>query len=71
MSNMSNRPDIKASDVKRLLLRIYRRYQGGEISDGKAYREAFVLNSVLKAIEISDLEERLQEIENTLRRANE
>jgi len=68
---MSNRPGLQASDVKRLLLRIYKRYQGGEISDGKAYREAFVLNSVLKAIEISDLEERLQEIENTLRRANE
>jgi len=68
---MSNRPDIKASDVKRLLLRIYKRYQSGEISDGKAYREAFVLNSVLKAIETSDLEERLQEIENTLRRAND
>lgn len=68
---MSNRQNISSSDVKRLLLRIYRRYQGGEISDSQAYREAFVLNSVLKAIEAADLEERLQEIENTLRRANE
>jgi len=66
---MCNRSKIKASDVKRLLLRIYKRYQGGEITDGKAYREAFVLNSILKAIEISDLEQRLQDIENIMRRA--
>ena len=33
----------------------------------KAYKETYLLNSVLKAIEVTDLEERLQNIENTLK----
>lgn len=58
--------DIKASSIKRLLLRVYRRYQAGEITENQASKEAYLLNSVLKAIETTDLEERLQQIENTL-----
>lgn len=59
--------DIEAKDVKRLLLRVYRRYQSGTITDSQANKEAYLLNSVLKAIETTDLEERLQSIENTLK----
>ena len=59
--------DIKATDIKRLLLRVYRRYQGGAITEAQAHKETYLLNSVLKAIEITDLETRLQNIENTLR----
>lgn len=59
--------DIKAKDVKRLLLRVYKKYASGTITETQAYREAYLLNSVLKAIEITDLEERLQSIENTLK----
>lgn len=59
--------DIEAKDVKRLLLRVYKRYQGGEITEAKAYRETYLLNSVLKAIETTDLEERLQNIETLLK----
>jgi len=59
---------IEAKDIKRLLLRVYRRYQTGAITEAKAYKETYLLNSVLKAIEITDLEERLQNIENTLKR---
>ncbi len=33
----------------------------------KTYKETYLLNSVLKAIEVTDLEERLQNIENTLK----
>ena len=59
--------DIKAINIKKLLLRVYKRYSTGIITDAQAYREAYLLNSVLKAIELTDLEERLQNIENTLK----
>ena len=59
--------DIEAKDVKRLLLRVYKRYNSGSITEAQAYKETYLLNSVLKAIETTDLEERLQNIENTLK----
>ena len=59
--------DIEAKDVKRLLLRVYKRYNSGSITEAQAYKETYLLNSVLKAIEVTDLEERLQNIENTLK----
>jgi hypothetical protein len=58
---------IEAKDVKRLLLRVYRRYQSGAITEAQAYKETYLLNSVLKAIEITDLEERLQTIERLMK----
>jgi hypothetical protein len=61
---------IEAKDIKRLLLRVYRRYESGAITDIRAYKETYLLNSVLKAIEVTDLEERLQNIETTLKRGN-
>jgi len=60
--------DIEAKDIKRLLLRVYKRYNSGAITESQAYKETYLLNSVLKAIEVTDLEERLQNIENTLQR---
>ena len=59
--------DIQAKDIKRLLLRVYKRYQSGAITEAQPHKETYLLNSVLKAIEITDLETRLQNIENTLR----
>jgi hypothetical protein len=59
--------DIEAKDVKRLMLRVYKRYSSGAITESKAYKETYILNSVLKAIEVTDLEDRLQNIENTLK----
>ena len=59
--------EIEAKDIKRLLLRVYRRYNSGAITEAQAYKETYLLNSVLKAIETTDLEERLQNIENTLK----
>jgi len=60
--------NIEAKDVKRLLLRVYRKYQSGAITETQASRETYLLNSVLKAIETTDLEDRLKRIENTLTR---
>lgn len=59
--------EITAKDVKRLLLRVYKKYQSGDINESKAYKEAYILNSVLKAIELTDMEERLKTIENLMR----
>ena len=59
--------DIQAKDVKRLLLGVYKKYRKGEINENKAYREAFILNTILRAIELTDLEERLQNIEASLK----
>lgn len=58
--------DISAKDVKRLLLRVYRDLKAGDLSDAQAYREASILNNVLKAIELTDMEERLSKIERLI-----
>lgn len=59
--------DIQAKDIKRLLLRVYRRYQSAAITETQAHKETYLLNSVLKAIETTELENRLQNIENILK----
>ena len=59
--------DINSADVKRLLLRVYNKYSKGDLTDIKAYREAYILNSVLKAIELTDLETRLYNIEKLMK----
>ena len=64
---MITEKEIKAKDIKRLLLRVYRRYSSGAITEAQATKETYLLNSVLKVIEVTDLEERLQNIENTLK----
>ena len=63
---MITKKQIEAKDIKRLLLRVYRRYNSGAITEAQAYKETYLLNSVLKAIEVTDLEERLQRIETAL-----
>ena len=63
--------EIEAKDVKRLLLRVYRRYQSGTITESQAQKETYLLNSVLKAIELTDMEQRLQNIENILKRGTD
>lgn len=62
---MDNR--IQAKDVSKLLLRVYKKYLRGDIDESKAYREAFLLNSVLRAVETTELEERISNIEETLK----
>jgi hypothetical protein len=64
---MITEKEIKAKDIKRLLLRVYRRYSSGAITEAQATKETYLLNSVLKVIEVTDMEERLQNIENTLK----
>lgn len=61
---MSAEIEIQAKDVKRLLLRAYKRYQTGAITEAQAAKEAYLLNSVLKAIEITELEARVEALED-------
>lgn len=56
--------NITASDVKRLMLQSYRRFTNGEISESRAFKENALLGNILKAIEVSETEERLKAIEN-------
>ena len=64
---MITEKQIEAKDIKRLLLRVYRRYNSGDITEAQAYKETYLLNSVLKAIEVTDMEQRLQAIELNLK----
>jgi len=64
---MITEKQIEAKDIKRLLLLVYKRYQKGTINESQAQKETYLLNSVLKAIEVTDLEDRLQNIETTLK----
>jgi len=58
--------DRQAKDVKRLLIRVYQRYQSGAITEAQASKETAILNSILKAIEVTDLENRVSQIEDTI-----
>ena len=57
---------ITAKDIKTLLLKTFRGLKRGELSESQAYREVFILNSILKAIELTDIQERLEKIERVL-----
>ena len=68
---MITNKEIEAKDINRLLLRVYRRYLSGAITEAKAYKETYLLNSILKAIEVTNIEDRLNSIENILKESNE
>jgi hypothetical protein len=61
-------PDIQARDIKRLLMRVYRRFQAGAISDQQATKEVLLLSSILKAIETADLEQKLGTLSQLMER---
>lgn len=58
---------LNASQIKTLMLRSYRRFSNGDISETTAFRENTMLANILKAIEASETEQRLKAIEETLR----
>lgn len=62
--------EITASDIKRLMIQNYRRFSNGEINETKAYKENALLANILKAIEVSETEERLKAIETALHYKN-
>lgn len=61
-----NYGEIKVSDIKRLMLRTYRRFSNGEISESRAFRENVMLGNILKAFEAEEFEKRLEAIEQVM-----
>lgn len=59
--------EIKARDMAKILVSTLRRYKEGEISSQEAYREAYIVNTILKSLEVSDIQERLVKIEESIR----
>ncbi len=53
---MISEKHISADLIKRLLLRVYRRYQSGAITEAQATKESNLLSSILKAVALKDLE---------------
>ena len=58
---------MNSENVKSLLVNVYRDLKRGEITESRATKEAFILGNILKVIQIYDLENRLAEIEKTIR----
>ena len=58
---------VTTESIKRLMMRNYRRFSRGQISESQAYKENAILANILKAIEVSETEERLRSLEETLR----
>lgn len=58
---------IAPQDITRLLVLLYKRYKAGAINEAQAKSEAALLQSVLKAIETTELEARIEAIERKIR----
>jgi hypothetical protein len=46
---MITEKEIEAKDIKRLLLRVYRRYNSGAITEAQAYKEAYPTKLCIKS----------------------
>lgn len=53
------------------MLLSYKKYQSGTISELQAYRQNTMLANILKAIEASEQEERIEALEQALLRTRE
>jgi hypothetical protein len=49
--------NINTSEARRLLLKVYKRFSSGEITGLQASQEAYLLNSILKSLEASGLDQ--------------
>lgn len=58
--------ELNIRDFTLLLIQSYKRYKDGYISEQTAYREAYMLNNIIKSIEVTELEARLERIEGVL-----
>ena len=51
--------EIEAKDIKKLLLRVYRRYVSGAITEAQATKETYLLNSLYKSIDVNKTESKI------------
>ena len=63
---MTTSKGYSAKEIKRLMLLSYKKYQSGTISELQAYRQNTMLANILKAIEASEQEERIEALEQAL-----
>lgn len=63
---MATTGSFSAKEIKRLMLLSYKKYQNGTISEAQAYRQNTMLANILKAIEASEQEERIEALERAL-----
>lgn len=68
---MSTEGAYNIKDIKALMLRSYKLYKSGAITEAQAYRENTMLANILKAIESSEIEERLAALERTMKASAE
>ena len=64
---MLPKEEITSKDIKRLMLDVYRRYRAREINEPQATKEAALLTTCLKTMEVADLEEKLNSISSALK----
>lgn len=57
-----------AQEIKKLMLLSYKKYQSGAISEAQAYRENTMLANILRAIEASEQEARIEALEEAIRK---
>lgn len=57
---------FSAKEIKKLMLLSYKKYQSGTISETQAYRENTMLANILRAIEASGQEERIEALERAI-----
>jgi hypothetical protein len=60
-----------AQEIKRLMLLSYKKYKSGALSQVEAYRENTMLANILKAIEASEQEQRIEALERALLQTRE
>lgn len=63
---MSVEGKYSAKEIKRLMLLSYKKYKSGALSQTEAYRENTMLANILKAIEASEQEQRIEALEKAL-----
>jgi hypothetical protein len=57
---------LNAKEVKKLILNVYLKLKTGDLTAEQATKEVNILNSLLKAVEVAEIEQRLQRIEQQL-----
>jgi hypothetical protein len=57
---------LNAKEVKKLILSVYLKLKTGDLTAEQATKEVNILNSLLKAVEVAEIEQRLQRIEQQL-----
>lgn len=60
---MDKDKELDAKEIKRLLLRVYKRYSSGGITETKAAKEKDILMALLRVIETSEIEQRVERLE--------